>query len=142
VIRELIDEGQPIGSCQAGYFRINTRGELEDYLESLQARCDGIQSRINDVTDAYMSEINSRHTNPGIPMKDRCRFYVVYIAETCKIPYQAVWTMAYRKLQKLTGLNLVNLPSWYRGSVLNFVSQNDLMNHLYQVLTDLEEVLI
>jgi hypothetical protein len=67
---------------------------------------------------------------------------VVHIAETTNIPYQAVWTMAYRKLQKLTGLDLVNLPEWYKGSVLNFVVNRGLATNLYAVLYELEGVLV
>jgi len=142
IIRELITEGMPIGSDNHGYFLISDRDELEDTLEGLQSRCDAIQARIVGITNAYTTIVNSRHLNTDYCMKDRCRFYVIYIAETSSIPYQAVWTMAYRKLQKGTGVDLVNLPSWYQGSVLNYVENQGLTSDLYFELSKLEGVLI
>ena len=142
IIRELINEGCPIGSDRHGYFLITNRDELEDTLEGLQSRCDAIQARIVGITNAYTTIVNSRHLNTDYCMKDRCRFYVIYIAETSSIPYQAVWTMAYRKLQKGTGVDLVNLPSWYQGSVLNYVENQGLTSDLYFELSKLEGVLI
>ena len=141
-IRELIAEGNPIGSDTRGYYIITERDELEDVLESLQSRCDAIQERITNITNAYAGVRASRHLDLGLHVKDRCRYYVIHIAETTGIPYQAVWTMAYRKLQKLTGLDLVNLPEWYKGSVLNYVVNNGIDNELYAVLHGLEGVLV
>lgn len=142
LIRELIEDGEPIASCKEGYYRISTKVELDDYLESLQSRCDGIHERIVNVTNAYTSELNSRHLNARIPMKDRCRYYAIYLAETLHLPYQALYAMAYRKVSKITGLDLANLPSHYRGSVLNYISNNNSLGVLYDVLEELEEVLV
>jgi hypothetical protein len=142
VIRELIAEGAPIGSDVNGYYMITEREEFEDVLESLQSRCDAIQSRIVDITGAYNAMRDSRHTDTTLDIKDRCRYFVIYIAETANIPYQAVWTMAYRKLQKLTKVDLVTLPSWYQGSILNYVVNKNMANDLYSVLEGLEGVLL
>lgn len=142
IIRDLIAEGTPIGSDNYGYYMITEREEFEDVLEGLQARCDAIQERIADITTAYTALRSSRHHDTNIDIKDRCRFYVIHIAESANIPYQAVWTMAYRKLQKLTGVNLVVLPDWYNGSVLNYVVNQGLVLSLYKVLYELEGVLL
>lgn len=142
IIRELIDDGVPIGSDNEGYFMITERAQLEDVLGNLQSRCDAIQKRIVGITKAYNGVMNNRHTDEGLSMKDRCRYYVIYIAETSGIPYQAIWTMAYRKLQKITGVDLVNLPAWYQGSVLNYCVNKELVAGLYTVLVDLERSLI
>jgi hypothetical protein len=141
-IRELIADGNPIGSDNRGYFIITERAELEDTLESLQSRCDAIQNRINNITAAYSAVRANRYKDTTLDIKDRCRYYVVHIAETTNIPYQAVWTMAYRKLQKITGVDLVNLPEWYKGSVLNFVVNRGLADELYTVLYVLEGALV
>ena len=141
-IRDLIAEGTPIGSDHLGFYMITEREEYEDVLEGLQSRCDALQGRIADVTKAYNAMRDSRHTDTTIDIKDRCRYFVIYIAETAAIPYQAVWTMAYRKLQKLTGVDLVKLPDWYQGSVLNYVVNKGMANDLYSVLHGLEGVLL
>ncbi len=141
-IRELIADGCPIGSDNSGYYTITEREEYEDVLEGLQSRCDAIQERIVDTTKAYNMMRDSRHTDITVDIKDRCRYFVIYIAETANIPYQAVWTMAYRKLQKLTGVNLVTLPKWYQGSVLNYVVNKNMAKDLYSVLEGLEGVLL
>ena len=142
VVRLLIEDGCPIGSDQRGYFWITEREQLEDTLEGLQSRCDAIQGRIVGITKAYNDARDNLHRNTDIPYKDRCRYFVIYIAETTNIPYQAVWSMAYRKLQKLTGIDLVNLPEWYQGSILNYVNNQGIANQLYAVLSGLEMVLV
>ena len=142
VIRDLISEGTPIGSDHLGFYTITEREEYEDVLEGLQSRCDALQGRITDVTKAYNTMRDSRHLDTGLDVKDRCRFFVIYIAETAAIPYQAVWTMAYRKLQKLTGVDLVRLPEWYQGSILNYVVNKGMAKDLYSVLEGLEGVLL
>lgn len=141
-VRRLIDEGIPIGSDQCGYFLITEHEQLEDTLEGLQSRCDALQGRITAITKAYHQVVNSRHKDKNLSYKDRCRFYVIYLAETACLPYQAVWAMAYRKLQKLTGIDLVNLPKWYQGSILNYVTNQGIENQLYAVLSGLERVLV
>jgi len=141
-IRQLIKDGCPIGSNGLGYYWIHSRPELEDALEGLQARCDAIQERITDITKSYNKEMNSRHLDTSLLVKDRCRFFVIYIAETARLPYQAVWSMAYRKLQKLTGVDLVNLPSWYQGSVLNYCVNRNITQSLYHSLERIERSLI
>jgi hypothetical protein len=142
IVRELIEEGSPIGSDSQGFFTITKRDQLEDVLEGLQSRCDAIQSRITAITKAYNGVMNSRHTDASLSLKDRCRYFVIYIAETAGLPYQAVWTMAYRKLQKITGVDLVNLPAWYQGSVLNYCVNQGITDELYSVLINLEGGLI
>lgn len=142
VIRDLIADGTPIGSDHGGFYMITEREEYEDVLEGLQARCDGIQQRIRDITSAYIMLRGSRHVDNSIDIKDRIRFYVIFIAETATIPYQSVWTMAYRKLQKQTKVDLVNLPDWYSGSVLNYVVNKGMAQDLYDVLEGLELVLL
>ena len=141
IIRKMIAEGTPVGSDATGFFMITEHDELEDVLEGLQMRCDALQERIVDITKAYTKVRDSLHLNMDLDIKDRCRYFVIYIAETSKIPYQAVWTMAYRKLQKRTGVDLVNLPLWYQGSVLNYVTTQGLIDQLYEVLSTLEGVL-
>ena len=142
LIRELISEGCPIGSNNTGYFWIKNRIQLEDCLEDLQSRCDALQKRIVDITYSYKMERASLHLDTHLFIKDRCRYFVIYIAEAAGIPYQAVWTMAYRKLQKLTGVDLVNLPAWYEGSVLNYCGNKNITWQLYAVLEHLERGLI
>ena len=46
LIRDLIEEGHPIGSCQKGYFIIESKEELDEVLEDLRARAAGIETRI------------------------------------------------------------------------------------------------
>jgi len=142
VIRELIKDGCPIGSNREGYFLIRNREELESALESLQSRCDKIQERITNIINAYHKCMHSRHLNLNYHLKDRCRFYVIYLAESTGIPYRAIWTMAYRRLQKETGVDLVNLPAWYKGSVLNYCKNNNILHELYSVLYAMEGDLI
>lgn len=98
-------------------------------------------TRMHKVTRAYEAERNARHTDISIPVKDRCRYYVVYLAESCGIPYQAVYAMAYRYLYKKHGIDTVKLPAHYRGSVLNFLDNKGLCGMLYNTLSDLEGVL-
>jgi hypothetical protein len=142
LIRELIADGEPIGSGHDGYYRITCKEELDDYLESLQGRIDAIQDRIVDVSNAYTSEMDDRHLNTRIPIKDRCRYFAIFLAEKLNLPYQAVYTMAYRKLSKETGVDLVNLPKHYRGSVLNYISNRGMGAELYDVLAILESALV
>lgn len=53
-VRVLTDERElPIGSSSQGYFLISREGELETYLENLDARIAGIQERKTMVADAY-----------------------------------------------------------------------------------------
>jgi len=141
-IRNLIADGSPIGSDGSGFYMITEREEYEDVLEGLQSRCDAIQKRIVDITGAYNAMRDSRHTDVNLDIKDRCRYFVIYIAETANIPYQAVWTMAYRKLQKLTKVDLCTLPDWYQGSILNYVVNKGMAKDLYSVLQELEGVLL
>jgi len=141
-VRKLIAEGAPIGSDGSGFYMITEHDELEDVLEMLQSRCDALQQRIVGITNAYTDMRDARHLDDFYPVKDRCRFFVIYIAETSKIPYQAVWTMAYRKLQKQIKIDLVNLPAWYRGSVINYVSIQGYLKELYDVFLQLEKELI
>ncbi len=141
-IRDLIADGTPIGSDQGGFYLITEREEYEDVLEGLQARCDAIQQRIADITTAYTMLRASRHADVTVDIKDRCRFYVNHIAETTNIPYQAVYVLAYRKLQKITKIDLVTLPDWYQGSVLNFVVNKGHGKTLYSVLEELEKGLV
>lgn len=142
LIRDLIKQGCPIASCQHGYFWISNRDELEDYREVLQGRIDAMANRLAHVTKAYEQERNARHRRADLPLKDRCRHYVIYLAETMTIPYQAVWSMAYRKFSKTTKIDTVNLPEHYTGSVLNYINNLGRCNDLYGVLKEIEEVLI
>jgi len=141
-IRGLIKKGMPIGSDSRGYFLITNQEEFENTLGSLQSRCDALQERIIDITKSYHAIRNNRHMDTDLLLKDRCRYYVIYLAETTCIPYQAVWSMAYRKLQRATGIDLVNLPEWYQGSTLNYISNIRLEDKLYAVLSELERVLV
>lgn len=141
-IRELVFDGYPIASCGNGYYRIRRRVELDEYVTDLQIRVDSIVSRMHAVTQAYQHERDSRHTDPNISVKDRCRYFVIYLAETCKVPYQAVYAMAYRRLGKIHGIDTVNLPAHYQGSVLNYLDNYGYCNQLFTILQDLEEVLV
>ena len=141
-IRTLINEGCPIGARSTGYYWITTKTQLEEYTGSLQARCDAISKRIGAVVKAYKGERNSRHLNSDLSLRSRCMAYVVYLAEESGIPYQAVWALAYRKLTKLTGVDTCTLPSWYRGSILNYLINRGLGAALYECLDELEETLL
>lgn len=138
-IRELIEGGCPIGANTCGYFWLENKAMLEDYLENLQSRCDAIQERIVNVTRAYEGVRNRRHLDMSLPQKDRCRHYVIYIAETASIPYQAVWRLAYTKVSRVTKTDLVNLPSWYKGSTLNYCANKGYLEYLFMALEDLEK---
>jgi hypothetical protein len=141
-IRELIRGGCPIGSCTSGYFWINSRRDLDDYLENIQGRIDAMQERISDIVRGYEFARNTRHTDPNLSYKDRCRYFVIYLAETACIPYQAVWSIAYRKFSKVTKVDTVNLPSWYQGSVLNYINSQGMTPTLYGILQELETMLV
>lgn len=140
-IRELIEDGVPVGANAKGYFLIKDKHILDDYLESLQSRCDAIQKRIANVTSAYNSVRNSRHLDKSYSLKDRCRMYVIYLAESAGIPYQAIWSLAYRRFEKTTGISTTNLPDWYNGSVLNFINNKGKALELYACLCKLEEII-
>jgi hypothetical protein len=53
LIRELIREGHPIGSCRKGYFFIETRAELEEVLEDLRGREAGLRLRRKKLEEAF-----------------------------------------------------------------------------------------
>jgi len=55
IIKSLIVEHEePIGSCQNGYFIIDSRTELDEYLDDLRQRKRGIQDRIQAILDAAL----------------------------------------------------------------------------------------
>ena len=53
LIRELVAEGNPIGSCQDGYFLIKSEKELQVYLNKLMSRSVALSSRILDTYNAF-----------------------------------------------------------------------------------------
>lgn len=55
-IRELIEDGMPIGSCGKGYYLLVTKEEFDEYLKNLHGRIAGIRKRIIKVMGAFRPE--------------------------------------------------------------------------------------
>jgi hypothetical protein len=53
LIREMLDDGVPIGSCTKGYFLIETAEELHEVLEDLRRREAGIRIRRQRIEEGY-----------------------------------------------------------------------------------------
>jgi hypothetical protein len=54
-IKEIIlDEDLPIGSCSNGYYIIQTKEELNEYISNLHSRICGIKQRIKAVRKAFI----------------------------------------------------------------------------------------
>jgi len=65
-IRTLIgDHGWPVGSCNSGYYLIETNDELQSNLEELRARKRSIQDRIQDLRAAWSAEQSTENKNQG-----------------------------------------------------------------------------
>jgi len=63
IIRRLIIEHEkPIGSCSNGYFLIESRQELDAYLDDLRQRKRGIEKRIRAIRSAFSSETGPQHS--------------------------------------------------------------------------------
>lgn len=60
LIKELIEDGYPIGATGNGYFWIHTLGELFEYTDSLKRRIAGIEKRIANVQLAFIRTITTR----------------------------------------------------------------------------------
>ncbi len=57
----------PIGSCNHGYFLINSDVELQEAVSSLQSRIIGIQKRINALQDGWKRRKSSRAAGQNWP---------------------------------------------------------------------------
>jgi len=58
VIRILIEErGLPVASANCGYWLLESRDQLDKYVETLEGRISGIQERIDMVTENYQAAI-------------------------------------------------------------------------------------
>lgn len=53
MIRELLEDGVPIGSCRKGFFIISTADELAEVVAGLRARQEGIETRIHLISRAF-----------------------------------------------------------------------------------------
>lgn len=56
LIRQAIDEGELIGSNNSGYWLINSRIEIEDVLNSLEQRAQGVCDRRNNLLNTWNSK--------------------------------------------------------------------------------------
>lgn len=66
IIKTLItDHQRAIASCSEGYFRVQTREELEAYIDDLQSRIAGIQKRIDKFREAFRTTHGSPEENAG-----------------------------------------------------------------------------
>jgi hypothetical protein len=64
LIRELIFDGNPIGSNSNGYFWITTYDELTEYIDSLQGRINGIEQRIKLIRNAWaLTIVRGKHAH-------------------------------------------------------------------------------
>jgi len=65
-VRTLIkDHGWPIGSCNGGYYLIETNDELQSTLEDLRRRKRSIQDRIKELRAAWSAEHAADDKNQG-----------------------------------------------------------------------------
>ena len=56
MIRELLEDGVPIGSCAKGYFVIETLEELTEVVEGLRSRIQGIETRIGLISHNFANK--------------------------------------------------------------------------------------
>ena len=52
-ITKLIEEGHPIDATSSGYMYIFNEDQLNEYRKNLQSRIDGIEKRMEKVTENY-----------------------------------------------------------------------------------------
>lgn len=69
LIREaIVNHEMPIGSTpQAGYFLINTEAELDEAVNNLQQRIEGLNKRINGLRRGWQCRENSRASGGNWP---------------------------------------------------------------------------
>lgn len=63
----ILNDKYPIGSSSHGYFLIDSDIELNEVVNSLQSRIDGIQARIDALKDGWVKRKTSKQSGKNWP---------------------------------------------------------------------------
>ena len=139
-IREIINAGEmAIGSNNRGYFRITDEDTLNDQIIRLRKQIEAIQTRIDKTVVAYYMERSKDVLDVVDTLQDKCRMLVGLIAADKRIPYQTVFTLAYHRLENLTGFSVTKTPPGWMQSILDYVECCGLMDLMYDILLKMQD---
>lgn len=137
-IRQLILEGHPIGSCNRGYFYIDSFEDLRGCLSGLTDRINSIEKRKTDMINAYVKSRRCAQQN----MRKRCTDLVHDIAESYKMHYSSVYMFAYRLLEKEVGYTFIDTGEFTFATIISRVEEAGELGRFYDILVTVEDMLI
>ena len=138
-IRELIEEGHPIASCDKGYYYVDSLHDLRNYLTNLDKRIKGIKERKKNMIKAYVA---SRKNKSSI--RQRCIDLVHDIAESYGMHYSSVYMLAYRMLEKQLDMPFLKCDhdDCTFDSILSRLESKGFLGQFYDTLVIVEDMLI